>query len=593
LPSDQILLIVVIVLTMAAFAREWLPIDLVALSSLALLMLFGLVTPQEAISGFSNEAVITVMMIFVLSEGLLKSGLITKLAHRMAGFSGATHWRGTVLLITVAGFLSAFINNVAALTIFMPVSIHIAKHYRVSASKVLLPLSYATIFGGTCTLIGTSTNLLISSLSGEYGFRPFSMFEFASLGLILFAVGMVYTVLVMMRFLPDRQTGDSLAERYLGGFLSELDVPEGSKIVGRTIVEERVNERFRVSVLEIVRDRTHLAEVHAVRLQPGDRLILQGSFDDLVSFSEQSGLQLMSQADPDREIESGDNVLMEVQISPVSRLVGSNLRSLDFRRRFGANVLAMRRTGEIIRQQLVQVRLQRWDTLLVFGPRRQVEAFAARDDFVNLQEVGIHLELRRRWWIDLAIMVSVVGLASLGVVSILAASIYGVVALLVTRRLTMQEAYRAINWTVIFLVAAILPMGKAMVNTGLAARVGDLITQASAGAGPLVLLSILYLVTTILTEIMSNNSTAVLMVPVAISVAGTLNADPFPLIMTVAFAASASFLTPMGYKTNAMVYGPGGYRFMDYILFGAPLKVVFWLISVTLIPILWPWQPGG
>ena len=588
MPLDQILLIAVIVFTMAAFVREWLPIDLVALTSLALLLLFGLVTPQQAISGFANEAVITVMMIFVLSAGLLKSGLITKLAHRLAGMSGTTHWRGTVLLLLVAGLLSAFINNVAALTIFMPVSIHIAHHYRVSPSKVLLPLSYATIFGGTCTLIGTSTNLLISSLSGEYGFRPFTMFDFALLGLVLFGVGMVYNVLVMMRQLPERETADSLSQRYLGGYLTELEVPEGSKIVGRTLVEERVNEKFRVTVLEIVRGDEHLATVHSVPLEPGDRLILQGGVDDLVSFSEQAGLHLLRKGEAEEELETGDNILVEVQISPTSRMVGGSLRSLDFRKRYGAQVVALRRTGEVIREQLARVRLERWDTLLVFGPKQRVEAFAAREDFVNLQQLGLHLELRRRWWISLTIMLGVVGLASFGVLSILTASIYGVVALLVTRRLTMQEAYSSINWTVIFLVAAILPMGKAMVSTGLANRIGDLISQAGAGAGTFVVLSILYLTTTILTEIMSNNSTAVLMVPVGLSVAGTMGVEAFPLIMTIAFAASASFLTPMGYKTNAMVYGPGGYRFMDYIKYGAPLKVVFWLISVALIPVIWP-----
>ena len=573
---------------MAAFVREWLPIDLVALTSLALMLLFGLITPDEAVSGFANKAVITVMMIFILSQGLLKSGLISKLAHRMAGMSGNTHWRGTVLLLVVAGVLSAFINNVAALTIFMPVSIHIARHYRVSPSKVLLPLSYATIFGGGCTLIGTSTNLLISSLSSEYGFRPFTMFEFVALGVPLFAIGMVYNVVVMMRMLPARDSEGSLSSRYLGGYLTELEVLEGSKIAGNTIIDEQVNEKFRVSVLEIVRGDEHLTELHKVRLEPGDRMVLQGGVDDIVSFSEQRGLRLLREGDADEEIETGENVLMEVQVSPSSRLVGGSLTTLDFRRRFGAQVVALRRTGEVIREQLANVRLERWDTLLVFGPRRQVEAFASRDDFVNLQELGVHLELRKNWWISLVIMMAVVGLASAGILPILTASIYGAVALLVTRRLTMQEAYSSINWTVIFLVAAILPMGKAMVNTGLADRVGDLISAAGAGSGPLVVLSIIYLTTTVLTEIMSNNSTAVLMVPVALSVAGTMGVDPFPLILTVAFAAAASFLTPMGYKTNAMVYGPGGYRFVDYIKYGAPLKVIFWLVSVAAIPVIWP-----
>lgn len=577
-----------IVFTLLAFVREWMPIDLAALTSLALLLVLGLVSPQEAVSGFANEAVITVLMIFILSAALLKSGLISKLAHRLAGISGQSHLKGTVVLLVVAGFLSAFINNVAALTIFMPVSIHIANHYRVSPSKVLLPLSYATIFGGGLTLIGTSTNLLISSLADDYGFRPFTMFEFMGLGLILFGVGMSYNVAVMMRRLPDRDTSDSLTERYLEGYLTELEVREGSRIVGRSLIDEQVRQNFHISVLEIVRDDERLADVGRVPLEVGDKLIVQGAVNDIVSFVENRELRLLHEEQAVDDIESGENVLVEVQVSPTSRLVGASLRELDFRRRYRAQVVALRRTGHVIREQLATIQLEQWDTLLIFGPRNMVDAMLARDDFVNLQEVGVHLRLRHRWWISLTVVIGVVALASFGIVSILAASIYGVVVLLLTKRLTMQEAYASVNWSVIFLVAAILPMGTAMVNTGLAERAGDVIVDVGAGSSTFVLLSVIYLSTTILTEIMSNNSTAVLMVPVALSVAESTGYDPFTLIMTVAFAASASFLTPMGYKTNAMVYGPGGYRFVDYIRFGAPLKVVFWLISVALIPVIWP-----
>lgn len=578
---------------MAAFVREWLPLDLVSLTSLALLLVLGLVTPEQGVSGFANEAVVTVMMIFILSAGVLKSGLIAKLAHRLSALSGTSHWKGSILLLVVAGTLSAFINNVAALTIFMPVSIHMAHHYRISPSKVLLPLSYATIFGGACTLIGTSTNLLISSLSRDYDFRAFTMFEFSSLGLVLVVVGMVYTVLIMMRRLPDRDGGESLAKRYLSGYLTELEVSSGSKLIGQTLVEAQVNERFHVNVLEVIRGQKRIVDLVDERLEEGDRLILYGAVNDIVSFSEQRGLKLLPERDPheaESEMEAGDNVLLEVQIAPGSRLVGRSLRALDFRRRFGAQVVALKRTGELIREQLGLVTLERWDILLVFGPRRHVDALAEREDLVNLEEVGVHLEVRRDWWLTTGIMVTVVSLASLGIMPILEASILGAVAMLVTRCLTMQEAYQAINWTVIFLVAAILPMGKAMTNTGLDGLIGDGLAHLGDDTGPILTLSLIYVVTTVLTEVMSNNTTAVLMVPVAVSTAAAMGFEPFPFVMAVAFGASASFLTPMGYKTNAMVYGPGGYRFMDYIRFGAPLKVVFWLISVLLIPLLWPLQ---
>lgn len=589
--SDAVILGLILLFTALAFVFEWLPIDLVALTSMSLVMVFGLVTPQQAVAGFSNEAVITVLMIFILSEGLVRSGLLAWLAHRLARLSGATHWRGSVTLLGMAGVLSAFINNVAALTIFLPVSLQLARQYRVSPSRLLIPLSYATIFGGACTLIGTSTNLLISSLAGEFGFEPIGMFELAGLGSLLFVIGMVYVVLVPMRRLPERAPVGSLTGKYrLSDYLTELRVPASSPLVGRTVLEERVSERFSINVLEIVRGGQRIStDLRHTPIREGDTLLVRAAMDDIVAFRTQRGLQLPTDAKlHDEDLVDARNILAEVQISPASRLVGDTIQDLEFRKTFGCFVLALDRTGETIRQKIAFVPLQRWDTLLVFGPRARIEALEHSDDFLPLREVELHLRLRRRWWIPAVVVPLVVLAAATGWTSILESSILGAVTLLVTRCLTMQQAYRAINWTVIFLVAAILPLGRAMIDTGLAAAIADSLVRLGAAAGPLAVVSVLYLVTTFLTEIMSNNSTAVLMLPIAISAAATLGVDARPLLMAVTFGASASLLTPMGYKTNAMVHGPGAYRVVDFLKTGFPLKLAFWIVTVLAIPRIWP-----
>ena len=588
---DIWILVAIIAFTFLAFSFEWLPIDAVALSSLGLLLLFGLVTPQEAIRGFSNDAVITVMMMFILSYGLAHTGLIDRFGQKLSQMSGATHWLGAIALILVCGVLSAFVNNTAAMAILMPVGIQIAKHYDVSPSRILLPLSYLSIIGGTCTLIGTSTNLLVSSRSEESGYGAFSMFEFLGLGLILLAVGFTYIVLVPMRFLkPRAATSDLTAKYQLSSFLTEVQVPEESQLIGSNVVEARINERFRLTVLEILRDGERIAvELRARPIQGGDLLIVEGRMEDIVNFRDHHGLRLLTDVKvDDRELSDQNNIMAEIQLSPVSRLTGSTIRDLDFRRRFGCFVLALNRYGESIREKLAHIVLHNWDTLLVFGPRSRIEALYETEDFVPLQEVKLRLVVPRRWWLSVAIIPLVVLLAATGVTSILKASILGAVALIVFGGISVQQAYEAINWTVIFLLVGILPMGIAMEKTGLAAMIGETIANAGADYGAWAVIALIYLATALLSEIVSNNSTAVLMVPIAGTAATSMGLDPKPFMITVAFAASASFLTPMGYQTNAMVFGPGGYRFMDYVKFGAPLKIMFFVISVLLIPRFWP-----
>jgi len=588
---EPILLLGIILFMLAAFAFEWMPIDVVALVTLAQLLLFDLVTPTEAVAGFSNPAVITVMMMFMLSESLVQSGLVTLVGHRIASASKKSARRASIILLALAGGLSAFINNVATVSILLPISIQLSRTFRFSPSRILLPLSYAAIFGGAVTLIGTSTNLLVAALAEESGLAPFGVFEFASVGIVLFTIGMLYTVVFMTHRLPERTPPRSLTSKYrLSAFLTELRVPDGSPLVGHTVVTEQISDRFGVNVIEILRGRRHIAvDLRYTEIEPDDVLLVRGAMDDIVGLRTQYRLLLLTDLKLDDEsLADAGSILAEVQLSPTSHHVDRNIRDIDFRRRYGCFVLALNRTGEPIRSKITSEPLRSWDILLVYGPRTRVEALYDRDDFVAIGEVPLRLHLHSRWWIGAAIVPVVVLLAALGIMPILKASILGVAAVILTRSLTIQQAYQAVNWTVIFLVAGLIPLGTALEKTGLAATLGHGLGSVGETLGPVGVLALVYLVTSVLTETISNNSTAILMVPVAMTAARSIGVDPKPLVMAVAFAASASFLTPIGYKTNAIVYGPGGYHYLDYIKAGWPLKIVFWGVSTVLLPLVWP-----
>jgi di/tricarboxylate transporter len=585
------LLLGILAFTLASFVREWLPLDATALVSLGLLLGFHLVTVEQAVSGFSNPAVVTVLMMFILSEGLVQSGLVRRIGYRIVHHARGSSWRASAILLGLTGFISGFINNTAAVSIFIPVGTSLAEHYRISPSKVLLPLSYAAVVGGTCTLIGTSTNLLVAALAVQHGVEPFTMFEFLWVGGVLLLVGMAYTLFVAIPWLPDRPTQPSLTGKYeMAPYLTEVKLPPGSDLAGHTVLSEQVSDRYRINVIEILRGKRRIAtDIRHTPLEVGDTLIIRGAMDDIVAFKEQRRLLLLSDTKlDDADLADENNILAEFQLSPVSRLIGQTLNEIDFRKRYGCFVLALNRTGEVIRDKLAWVPLKPWDTLLVFGPRQRIEGLQGLEDFRPMKELPVRLSLTKRWWVGAITIPAVVALAATGVMSILESAILGVVFLLAARALRIQQVYTAIDWSVIFLLVAILPLGIAMEETGLAGMMGEGIVALGGSFSPVIVLSLVILVTSLLTSFISNNSAAVLMVPIALSVAGELGVSAKPFLMAVAFAASMSFATPTGYQTNAMVLGPGGYRFMDYVKVGTPLTVLLWLIASVLIPLVWP-----
>jgi di/tricarboxylate transporter len=590
---EPLILTLVLAAMLAGFVLERFPVDVTAILALAALLVFDLVTPAEAVAGFSNPAVITVLMLFILSEALTQSGAIAGLGHRIVRLARGVQDRVSALLMVVTGVLSAFVTNTATVSIMMPVSLSIARRFKIAPSRLLIPLSYAAIFGGTCTLIGTSTNILVGSLADDYGVAPFSMFEFVRVGGLLFVTGIAYNLLIAPRLLRDRPTLESLTDKYqMANYLTELRVGARSDLIDQNLLDERIGERFDVSILEVQRDGQRLTQdLKRLRLQEHDLLIVRGRMDQIVAMKEQHGLLLLTDVKlTDEDLEDDSNVLVEVQLLPQSDLLYANLKEIDFRRRFGCFVLALNRVGHpLTHARLGAISLQPWDTLLVFGPRARVEALAGSRDFNLVQEFSMRLRLAKRWWIAASVIVSVVLLAALGVMELVEAAIVGVATLLATRTLRIRQAYRSVDWSVIFLLAALIPMGTALERTGLAEDVAETLVGLGEGLGPWAVLSLVILATSILTEAITNVSAAVLMVPIAVSIAVGLGVDPKPFLMAIAFGASMSFATPTGYQTNTMVYGPGGYRYTDYVRVGVPLNLFFWLVASVMIPVVWPY----
>jgi len=588
---DIIILIIIIVGAIALFVSEIFPIDLVAGMVVGSLLLTNIITIDEALSGISSPATITIAAMFVLSFGLTKTGAINYLGDRIIHYSDGNVSRIFLIFLVATSLISSFINNTAAVAMLLPLALQFANEFHFSPSKILIPLSFASILGGMMTLIGTSTNIIVANIAVEHGLGTLGMFEFSKLGILFLVVGLGYLVLFGRKNLPIRSILSSLTQKYhMTRYLTELQVPADSPMVGKTPIEKEISAKYDLNILGIIRDkRKILIDIRITKLEANDILLVRGSIDRIMRLKEREKLLMLTDTKlNDEELSMGDNTLSEVLVSPNSRLIGSTLKEIDFRRRYGCFVLAVRKHGETLRNKISNIPLSASDTLLIYGSRRRLDALRDDQNFVVLNEVDIRLQRGKKWLIAVGVILGVVFLSALHVLPILKAAILGSLVLVLTRTITMQEAYKAVDWTVIFLLAGLIPLGYAMENTGLARVIGEFIADIGGSYSPLVVLAGMYAVTALLTETMSNNSTAIIMAPIAISIATALQVSPIPFLMTVTYAASASFITPVGYQTNAMVYGPGGYRYTDYLKFGFPLSLTFFMIAMIFIPMIWP-----
>jgi di/tricarboxylate transporter len=578
------------------FVKEIFPLDVTALLVLVIFLVMGNLTLEEAISGFSNQAVITIAILFVLSHAMQKSGILEYGVVRLNKLTERSKLLGlSVFLISIA-FASAFVNNTAIVAIFIPLTIRMAQQYNLSPSKLLIPLSYIAIIGGTLTLVGTSTNLLVNSIYVNTTLaEPLGMFEFSRYGIFILIIGLLYIIFAVPLILPSRTVTTSLTQSYhMGGYLTELKVTQESPMVGRTFIERAINKNYDITVLDIIREGKVISKnIRNTIIHPDDVLFVRGSLENFLRMKEVEKVTMLTDEKLTQdELIHDNNTLVECVLTNQSDLAGKSLMEINFRRRFGSFILAIRREGAILRRKIAHVVLQYFDTLLVYGPREKIKELSESGNFIVLGEIEATLQKHRFWWVSLVVIISTVTLAALGLVPILKGALVGLILLMVLRVISPNETYQAINWQVIILIAALIPVGIVIQKSGTADWLATAMYQAvelfDPALRPVVMVSLIYLVTMILTEMVSNAATAIIMTPIAISIAMQIGLDPKPFIFSVCFAASASFITPIGYQTNLMVYGPGGYKFSDYIKVGLPLAISLWIMATFLIPVLWP-----
>ncbi len=593
---DILIVLAVLSFGFILFITELFSIDLTAMIILSFFCLSGYLTPEEAISGFSNPAVLTIAFLFILSKALQKTGILEYLIIKVKRLADKSILLGRTFYLLTIGLMSAVINNTAIVSIFMPVTIRLAHKYKMSPSKMLIPLSYAAILGGTLTLVGTSTNLLVNTIFiAASNHSPLGMFEFMKYGIILLIIGLLYILFIAPKLLPSRTVTSSLTKSYhLGGYLTEMKIRNDSPLVGQTCMDRGINRNYDVMVLDILRDGKMITDmIRLTTLREDDVLFVRGTLDNFLRMKEVEKVALLTDEKlTQEELEQEDNVLVECILTDKSELVGKSLKSGNFRRRFGAFILAVRREGVIFRKKIAHVVLNAYDTLLVYGPANKIVELSKNNDFIVLGEVSAEMRKQRFWWMTIIVIIGTIIIAALGIMPIMKSGMIGVVFLLMLKVITPKESYESINWQVIVLISALIPVGIVIQNTGTAEWIGafiaSIVESVPRDLQPKVLLGLIYLLTMVLTEVSSNSATAIIMTPIALAVAQEMGFEPRAFIFAVAFAASASFITPIGYQTNLMVYGPGGYKFGDYIRAGLPLAIIFWIVAIFVLPIIWP-----
>jgi di/tricarboxylate transporter len=595
---DAIITACVIIGAVVLFISEKFSIDLVALMIMGALVVTGVISPLESMAGFSNSATMTVAFMFVISAAILKTGSLQYVTGLLTSIFRNHYQRGVILLMLTVSAVSAFINNTPVVAVMIPVTTQIAKNANRAASKLLIPVSYASIFGGTCTLIGTSTNILVNGIAEQNGIEAFSMFSFTPLGLIFVAVGSAFMILFGQRLLPSRKAGsDSELETSLLEYLAEIEILPESGLSGKSILSSPLVKELEIEILELRRQSTtlNLPQGDTV-LMVGDILKVRCNVEKIRQVKDSLKVKVMPFSDENADSEdqaAGSSAFVELVIPTNSELEGKTLREFDFRRRFRASPLAIRHREEVLQEQLQDVKLRAGDVILCEMKSHYLAQHKGtnRDQnvpFIILSEQGILNFNRKQFYLVMSIVVGVIFTASVNLLPIVTSTMLGVIALVLTGVLNMKEVYRSIQWPIVFLLAGALSLGVAMQNSGLAEMIAKMIVDQFSSYGPVAILAGIYLLTSILTELMSNNATAALVAPLSIATAMQLGLSPVPFLVATMFAASSSFMTPIGYQTNTMIYSAGGYKFKDFMRVGIWLNLLFWIISVALIPYFFP-----
>ena len=587
--------LVLLFAAIALFASEKVPVDIVGVLLVMALVLTRVLSIDQAVVGFGNDIIVTIGGLFILVGGLIKTGIVDLIGRRLYAMAGDSVFVLTALIMVAAGLSAAVLKNTTTTAMFLPVVIGLAAKAKIAPSKLLMPLAFGAILGGSCTLIGTSTNLAVSGVITHYGQPPFSMFELTSVGVITFGAGLLYMLLFGRRMLPARGGEDSLTEQYhIRDYISELFVLPNSPLVGKTLGEAGINTELELNVLGIVRgDERINAPSPYTRLQRRDSLIVEGKITDILRVKEEVGLEIKPDFMlNDGTLESDKIQLFEVLVMRDSRLVGQTLKSVRFRQTYDLTVLAINRHGETLLNKLSSVILRFGDVLLVQGSRDEVEPLVAGGQMLLLEDVSASTARieKRRWAIAAFLLFLTLSLSKMVTgfdIPLAICVLSGVILLLASRTILHGEMYSLIDFRLLVMIACMMSFGVAMETTGADKYLANLIQIYFGSYGPTAVLAGFFLLTVLLTQPMSNQAAALVVLPVAVKTAVALGLNPRTFIVAVTYAASFSFITPLE-PACVLVYTPGRYRFLDFVKVGTLLTIIVFAVAVFLVPIFWP-----
>ncbi|MBN1180367.1 MAG: SLC13 family permease [Anaerolineae bacterium] len=589
--TEQIaLLLAIIVVTLVLFSLERLPADVIALGVLLTLILTNLIPIDQAFAGFGNSAVMMIFGLFILTAALVRTGVVDMVGRAIYKFTGDNSRRLLGVIMAGAAALSAVMSNTATTAFFTPISIGLAHRLRISVSKLLMPLAFASILASSVTVISSSTNVVISGLLIQHDMEPFGMFELSLVGIPIVLVGLAYMLFIGQHLMPDRGGSETLAEEFsIRPYLTEILIAADSPLVGKTLAEAGLGHDLDLTVLQIVRsDQRHLAPQANLRIEEGDVLLVQGQRDNVLKIKNASGIAIKADiklSDPD--LETKDTKLAEAIIMRRSPLIGRTLEQVGFREQYGVQVLGINRRGKVILRKISQISLQAGDELLIQGRHSKIVRLDENDTLRIVGMVNYERPNRHRAPVAVAIFAGVLLIAALDIIPLPVAVLMGALVTFITGCITPDEAYRSVEWKALLVIGCMLTIGIAMEITGTAAFLATQIIGMVGEAGPIWLLTAFFTLTLLLTQPMSNQAAAVVVIPIALQTALQLDLNPRTFAVMIAVAASCSYLTPLE-PSCLIVYGPGRYRFVDFLKVGALLTLITYAIAIVLVPLFWP-----